>query len=97
MRLEYSENLPEISLSRPQPHHRFYINLCSENKDTDQIQSYRAADMRLCFRKCKNIVFSLFFTQVVKRMFNAKTVNLCTLEDVLKPPPPPGSLLLVSK
>ena len=26
MRLEKSENLPEISLSRPQLHHRFYLS-----------------------------------------------------------------------
>ena len=26
MRLEKSENLPEISLSRPQPHHSFYYS-----------------------------------------------------------------------
>ena len=31
---------------------------CSENKDTDQLRSYREADLRLCFRICKNLVFS---------------------------------------
>ena len=27
---------------------------CSENKGADQLRSYCAADLRLCFRKCKN-------------------------------------------
>ena len=30
----------------------------SENKGADQIRSYCEADLRLCFRKCKNLVFS---------------------------------------
>ena len=32
--------------------------LCSENKDADQLRGYREADLRLCFRICKNPVFS---------------------------------------
>ena len=31
---------------------------CSENKDADQLRGYREADLRLCFRICKNPVFS---------------------------------------
>ena len=31
---------------------------CSENKGADQIRGYRQADLRLCFRICKNPVFS---------------------------------------
>ena len=31
---------------------------CSENKDTDQLRGYREADLRLCFRPCKLLVFS---------------------------------------
>ena len=31
---------------------------CSENKDADQLRGYREADLRLCFRICKNTVFS---------------------------------------
>ena len=27
---------------------------CSENKDTDQLRSYREADLRLCFRICES-------------------------------------------
>ena len=32
--------------------------LCSENKGADQLRGYREADLRLCFRICKNLVFS---------------------------------------
>ena len=31
---------------------------CSENKGADQLGGYREADLRLCFRICKNPVFS---------------------------------------
>ena len=31
---------------------------CSENKDADQLRGYREADLRLCFRLCKLLVFS---------------------------------------
>ena len=31
---------------------------CSENKGADQLRSYCEADLRLCFRICKNLVFS---------------------------------------
>ena len=31
---------------------------CSENKDADQLRGYREADLRLCFRQCKLLVFS---------------------------------------
>ena len=30
----------------------------SENKGTDQLHSYRGIDLQLCFRICKNPVFS---------------------------------------
>ena len=32
--------------------------LCSENKGTGQLRGYREADLRLCFRMCKTLVFS---------------------------------------
>ena len=32
--------------------------LCSENKGADQLRGYREADLRLCFRICKMLVFS---------------------------------------
>ena len=31
--------------------------LCSENKVADQLRGYREADLRLCFRICKTLVF----------------------------------------
>ena len=33
--------------------------LCSENKEADQLHSYCAADLHLCFRICKKLVFLL--------------------------------------
>ena len=30
---------------------------CSENKGADQLRGYRDADLRLCFRQCKLLVF----------------------------------------
>ena len=32
--------------------------MCSKNKDTDQLHSYCQADLPLCFRICKMLVFS---------------------------------------
>ena len=32
--------------------------MCSENKGADQLRGYREADLRLCFRICKSLVFS---------------------------------------
>ena len=31
---------------------------CSENKGADQLRGHREADLRLCFRLCKLLVFS---------------------------------------
>ena len=30
---------------------------CSENKGADQLRGYREADLRLCFRICRLLVF----------------------------------------
>ena len=38
---------------------------CSENKDADQLRGYHKADLRLCFRICKNPVFSWRGSNVV--------------------------------
>ena len=32
--------------------------MCSENKGADQLRGYREADLRLCFRICKTLIFS---------------------------------------
>ena len=37
--------------------------LCSENKGADQLRGYREADLRLCFRICKMLVFLI--TQLI--------------------------------
>ena len=34
-------------------------HVCIENKGTDQLHGYREADLCLCFRMCKTLVFSL--------------------------------------
>ena len=39
---------------------------CSENKGTDQLRSYCEADLRLCFRLCKLLVFSCRGSYVLK-------------------------------
>ena len=31
---------------------------CSKNKGADQLRGYREADLRLCFRLCKTLVFT---------------------------------------
>ena len=41
---------------------------CSENKDADQLRGYREADLRLCFRPCKLLVFSRTGSIVFKRL-----------------------------
>ena len=44
---------------------------CSENKDADQLRGYREADLRLCFRPCKLLVFSHTgsnFKETIKRL-----------------------------
>ena len=41
---------------------------CSENKDADQLRGYREADLRLCFRPYKLLVFSR--TGSYRKMFN---------------------------
>ena len=38
---------------------------CSESKDADQLRGYREADLRLCFRPCKLLVFSRTGSNVV--------------------------------
>ena len=37
---------------------------CSENKGADQLRGYREADLRLCFRICKKLVFSSVMTRL---------------------------------
>ena len=54
---------------------------CSENKDADQLRGYREADLRLCFRPCKLLVFSrtgsffLFLIQNIDCVYSFETPN----------------------
>ena len=36
----------------------YYMHPCSDNKGADQLRGYCEADLRLCFRICKMLVFS---------------------------------------
>ena len=46
---------------------------CSENKDADQLRGYREADLRLCFRPCKLLVFSRTCSYLV---INKNSINI---------------------
>ena len=76
---------------------------CSENKGADQLRGYREADLRLCFRLCKLLVFSCtgsfnFFSigwrnrrlsfEVVSKVCNF-SIQLKLLPPGAPPPPPP--------
>ena len=54
---------------------------CSENKGADQLRGYREADLRLCFRLCKLLVFSctgsIFKKSTVKKD-SSFCENLCS-------------------
>ena len=47
---------------------------CSENKDADQLRGYREADLRLCFRLCKLLVFSC--TGSIRNYFRCHSCRL---------------------
>ena len=50
---------------------------CSENKGADQLRGYREADLRLCFRICKEPVFS--------RRGSYGILNFAELSSTVKP------------
>ena len=60
---------------------------CSENKDADQLRGYREADLRLCFRPCKLLVFSRTGSLYVLITFMQKCIErkkyLSSLEHML--------------
>ena len=43
---------------------------CGENKGADQLRGYSEADLRLCFRICKNPVFSRRDSYMEKQVFS---------------------------
>ena len=47
----------------------------SENKGADQLCGYREADLRLCFRVCKNPVFSRRGSIMVQLPFNVNLIS----------------------
>ena len=49
---------PGVLYRTSEPIHKELHYPSSENKGADQLCSYCTADLRLCFRKCKNLVFS---------------------------------------
>ena len=61
----WSDTNPAVQLQKMAKGLKFWIKkveslpyLCSENKGADQLCGYREADLRLCFRICKMLVFS---------------------------------------
>ena len=56
-RAEQSQKMARGLKFRSQKEEGLY-NLCSENKGADQLHGYREADLHLCFRICKMLVFS---------------------------------------
>ena len=47
---------------------------CSEDKGADQLRGYREADLRLCFRICRLLVFpwgSLFQYQLINALLES--------------------------
>ena len=46
---------------------------CSENKDADQLRGYREADLRLCFRPCKLLVFSRTGSNIILMLSHVVT------------------------
>ena len=58
---------------------------CSENKDADQLRGYCEADLRLCFRPCKLLVFSRtgsFSKNRMTRNFMSVKEKFCTNSSV---------------
>ena len=49
---------------------------CSENKGADQLCSYCTADLRLCFRIGKNLIFSYVFYCETKLFMMCKDVKV---------------------
>ena len=58
IRLAYSISQDSLRLEISDLEEEGLYFLCSKNKGTDQPHGNRAVDLRLCFRICKNQVFS---------------------------------------
>ena len=58
---------------------------CSENKGADQLRGYREADLRLCFRLCRLLVFPCSGSNVLsgfRSVVIGAFINLIRLPDV---------------
>ena len=53
---------------------------CSQNKGADQLRSYREADLCLCFRICKNPVFSRRTAQMILHIYMYRLMFLVSTE-----------------
>ena len=69
---------------------------CSEKKDADQLRGYREADLRLCFRICKNPVFSRrgsynssVFVMIASNLFTMQLQANFDVSNLLIPKTPP--------
>ena len=58
---------------------------CSENKDADQLRGYREADLRLCFRLCKLLVFSCTgsFLSIIIVLMHDISSKMCFVENAV--------------
>ena len=54
----------------------------SENKGADQLRGYREADLRLCFRICKNPVFSRRGSIITRKIFDSPQPDV-NIRDIL--------------
>ena len=54
---------------------------CSENKGADQLCSYCTADLRLCFRLCKLLVYSCGGSYVSDAVLNMRTAHSAKYEE----------------
>ena len=61
----------------------FYF-LCSENKGADQLRGYCEADLRLCFRICKMLVFSRCGSNVSSIVFFLRSVCFIIVPSEIK-------------
>ena len=51
--------------------------LCGENKGADQLRGYREADLRLCFRICRLLVFPQDGSYIFTMCFWSPTLCFC--------------------
>ena len=60
-----------------------YYYLCSEKETDDQLRSYRAADLRFCFRICKKQLFYYTAQIKVRRVHREKRSRTRTSPNII--------------